>query len=110
MPVEIKPPKAQQAATSTAVRAGGGVVLAATVLMVVLLALLIYIPWAFNPRHAGGLLAPGLIGSMLVSGIGGFWMLAVTKRPWWGLIPLITIASLMVLWVFARAMAIAGMH
>ncbi|MEO6690274.1 MAG: hypothetical protein ABIS07_11535 [Dokdonella sp.] len=110
MLAEIKPVETQPVQTSTAARVVGSVVLVATVLMVVLLALLIYIPWAFNPRHAGGLLAPGLIGSMLVSGVGGFWMLAVTKRPCWGVIPLITVASLVVLWVFARTMAIAGMH
>lgn len=110
MPAELKPLETQPAETSTASRVGGSVVLVATVLMVVLLALLIYMPWAFNPRHAGGLLAPGLIGCMLVSGIGGFWMFAVTRRPRWGLIPLIAVASLVVLWVFARAMAIAGMH
>lgn len=55
-------------------------------------------------------MGPGLLGSMIVSGIGGFWMLAVTKRPWWIVPPVIISASTVLLLIYAKAMGVAGMH
>lgn len=94
---------------------GATIVILATVLSAALLTSfllnpwLFLEPWRFPPGHPGHLLGAGFAATLVVSGVGSLFMLAVTKRLWWILGLLIVGISVATLVLFGMAMG-PGLH
>ncbi|MFC5491382.1 hypothetical protein [Dokdonella soli] len=93
-------------ALSTPLRVVGGIVILAAVTLAVLVTMQVFAPrLAFHSGRVEDLLVLAILTSSLVSGIGGLWMLSVTKNPWW-ILALLPILGVVGLWLLISQMAV----
>lgn len=77
----------------------GAAVILATVFVIGVAALWVFAPALLTySRHTEGLIIRALLTCLVVCGVGGPYMCAQTKNPWW-LLPLLAMGAMVALWL-----------